>query len=96
MRVAQLQSSWRVFELWNTDTGVKPKRGYIRGTPYVPFGTFGQTKVHIFQHITLQTAKHTVFRHFAKAKEKYRQTLKAGVYAVFVAPPARVERTICP
>ena len=57
MRVAQLQSSWRVFELWNTDTGVKPKRGYIRGTPYVPFGTFGQTKVHIFQHITLQTIK---------------------------------------
>ena len=54
MRVAQLQSSWRVFELWNTDTGVKPKRGYIRGTPYVPFGTFGQTKVHIFQHISLQ------------------------------------------
>ena len=50
MRVAQLQSSWRVFELWNTDTGVKPKRGYIRGTPYVPFGTFGQTKVQRFQH----------------------------------------------
>ena len=57
MRVAQLQSSWRVFELWNTDTGVKPKRGYIRGTPYVPFGTFGQTKVHIFQHITLRAIK---------------------------------------
>ena len=54
MRVAQLQSSWRVFELWNTDTGVKPKRGYIRGTPYVPFGTFGQTKVQLFQHLKVQ------------------------------------------
>ena len=57
MRVAQLQSSWRVFELWNTDTGVKPKRGYIRGTPYVPFGTFGQTKVQVFQHRKLQITK---------------------------------------
>ena len=57
MRVAQLQSSWRVFELWNTDTGVKPKRGYIRGTPYVPFGTFGQTKVQLFQHLKLQITK---------------------------------------
>ena len=57
MRVAQLQSSWRVFELWNTDTGVKPKRGYIRGTPYVPFGTFGQTKVQLFQHRKLQITK---------------------------------------
>ena len=57
MRVAQLQSSWRVFELWNTDTGVKPKRGYIRGTPYVPFGTFGQTKVQLFQHLKVQLTK---------------------------------------
>ena len=57
MRVAQLQSSWRVFELWNTDTGVKPKRGYIRGTPYVPFGTFGQTKVQLFQPLKVQITK---------------------------------------
>ena len=57
MRVAQLQSSWRVFELWNTDTGVKPKRGYIRGTPYVPFGTFGQTKVQLFGNVKMCVVK---------------------------------------
>ena len=61
MRVAQLQSSWRVFELWNTDTGVKPKRGYIRGTPYVPFGTFGQTKVQLFQPLKVQPTKNSQY-----------------------------------
>ena len=81
MRVAQLQSSWRVFELWNTDTGVKPKRGYIRGTPYVPFGTFGQTKVQVFQHRKLQITK--ISKHIGNVKIcVVKKSPKSEIYAI--------------
>ena len=73
MRVAQLQSSWRVFELWNTDTGVKPKRGYIRGTPYVPFGTFGQTKVQLFQSLKVQLTKISQYTLVILINKTYKQ-----------------------
>ena len=73
MRVAQLQSSWRVFELWNTDTGVKPKRGYIRGTPYVPFGTFGQTKVQLFHPLKVQITKISQYTLVILINKTYKQ-----------------------